>query len=95
MVSYSSFLFFFFVDSAKDAEKEKSKKEGLGTFYNLPHYMKMYEVLKGAYSNYRVSTGTATLFGNHACSYSSRTHMKIYTFQHLLHLIGSQLTFWA
>ncbi|XP_076466851.1 LOW QUALITY PROTEIN: huntingtin-like [Babylonia areolata] len=39
----------------KDSEKEKSKKEGIGSFYNLPQYMKLYEVLKGAYSNYKIS----------------------------------------
>ena len=38
----------------KESEKEKNKKEGIGTFYNLPQYMKLYEVLKGAYSNYKV-----------------------------------------
>ena len=38
----------------KELEKEKNKKEGIGTFYNLPQYMKLYEVLRGAYSNYKV-----------------------------------------
>lgn len=39
----------------KDLEKERNRKEGIGTFYNLPQYMKLYEVLKGAYSNYKIS----------------------------------------
>ena len=42
-------------DTSKDSEKEKHKKEGLGAFYNLPHYMKLYDVIKGAYSNYKIS----------------------------------------
>lgn len=42
-------------DREKEMEKEKSRKEGLGTFYNLPQYMRVYEVLKGAYSNYKIS----------------------------------------
>ena len=41
-------------DASKDGEKDKSKKEGLGTFYNLPHYMRLHEIMKGAYSNYKV-----------------------------------------
>ena len=41
-------------DKEKEAEKSSNKKDGLGAFYNLPHYMKLYEVLKGAYSNYKV-----------------------------------------
>ena len=47
-------VMYAFADSAKETDKEKNKKEGIGTFYNLPHYMKIYEVLRGAYSNYRV-----------------------------------------
>ena len=43
----------FFVE--KETEKDKSKKEGLGTFYTFPHYVKFYEVLKGAYSSYKVN----------------------------------------
>lgn len=41
----------------KEPEKEKSKKDGLGMFYSLPQYMKVYEMLRGAYSNYKVSQG--------------------------------------
>lgn len=43
----------FCIDS-KESDKDKSRKEGIGTFYNLPQYLKLYEVLKGAYSNYKV-----------------------------------------
>ncbi|XP_029645621.1 huntingtin isoform X2 [Octopus sinensis] len=39
----------------KEVEREKNRKEGLGTFYNLPQYMRVYDVLKGAYSNYKIS----------------------------------------
>lgn len=40
-----------------EAEKEKGRKEGggLGVFYSQQHYVKLYEVLRGAYSNYKVS----------------------------------------
>ncbi|XP_013398873.1 huntingtin [Lingula anatina] len=40
-------------EKEKDGDKEKSKKEGIGVFYNLPQYVKFYEVLKGAHSNYQ------------------------------------------
>ena len=43
------------LDKDKELEKERHKKEGLGTFYTLPHYVKLYETFKGAYSNYKVS----------------------------------------
>ncbi|KAK3095770.1 hypothetical protein FSP39_018831 [Pinctada imbricata] len=39
----------------KESEKEKSKKDTLGMFYNSPHYMKLFDVIKGAFSNYKVS----------------------------------------
>ena len=39
----------------KDAEKDKQKKEGVGAFYSLPHYMKLHDILRGAYSNYKMS----------------------------------------
>ena len=42
-------------DKDKEGEKEKTKKEGLGTFYTLPHYVKLFDVLKGAFSNYKVT----------------------------------------
>ena len=45
-------------DKEKEAEKEKNKKDALGMFYSSPHYMKLYDVLKGAYSNYKVCTCT-------------------------------------
>ena len=36
-------------------EKDKvNTKHVLGTFYNIVHYMKLYDTLKGAYSNYKV-----------------------------------------
>nr|CAM12495.1 Huntingtin [Branchiostoma floridae] len=40
-----------------DAEKEPDRpnKSNIGTFWQLPGYMKLYSVLKGAYSNYKVS----------------------------------------
>ena len=46
-----------FVIAEKEEEKQKTKrdKDGIGQFYNLPQYMKIYDVLKGAYSNYKVS----------------------------------------
>jgi len=42
--------------SAKEHENKDTKvrKEGHGTFYMLPHYMKLYDILKGAYANYKV-----------------------------------------
>ena len=42
-------------ESSKDSDKEKNKKEGLGAFYNSPHYMKLYDIIKGAFSNYKIS----------------------------------------
>jgi hypothetical protein len=47
---------FPFTEKEKDTEEKKHKKDGMGTFYNQPHYMKLYDVLKGAYSNYKVRT---------------------------------------
>ncbi|CAH1783183.1 unnamed protein product [Owenia fusiformis] len=51
-------------DSQKDKEsekdKEKNKKEGLGSFYAIPHYMKLYEVMKNAFSNYKISLDLST-----------------------------------
>ena len=43
-----------FLDS-KDSDKDK-RKDGIGAFYNVPQYMKLYDVLKGSYSNFKVST---------------------------------------
>ncbi|XP_056004424.1 huntingtin-like isoform X2 [Ostrea edulis] len=42
-------------EKEQDKEKEKTRKESLGVFHSLPHYMRLYDVLKGAYSNYKVS----------------------------------------
>ncbi|KAK3589444.1 hypothetical protein CHS0354_020780 [Potamilus streckersoni] len=39
----------------KENEKDKNRKEGLGSFYAQPHYLKLYDVIKGAYSNYKIS----------------------------------------
>ncbi|XP_033756060.1 huntingtin-like [Pecten maximus] len=47
-------------DKDKEPEKERNKKDGLGTFYSLPQYMKLYEVLRGAYSTYKISLDLAT-----------------------------------
>lgn len=42
--------------SAKEQESKDTKvrKEGHGAFYMLPHYMKLYDIIKGAYANYKV-----------------------------------------
>ncbi|XP_074640755.1 huntingtin-like [Tubulanus polymorphus] len=51
-----------------DKEDKKNKKDGIGTFYNHPHYMKLYDILKGAYSNYKISldlqVGSSDKFGS-------------------------------
>ena len=46
----------YFVDAGnkeKDSEKQKAK-DGLGSVHNLPHYTRLFDTLKGAYSNYMV-----------------------------------------
>ena len=43
-----------FADKEKDSEKQKNTKDGIGSVHNQPHYTKLYETLKGAYSNYMV-----------------------------------------
>lgn len=40
-------------EKEQEKEKEKARKEFLGVFHSLPHYMKLYDGLKGAYSNYK------------------------------------------
>jgi len=42
--------------SSKEHESKDAKvrKEGHGSFYLLPHYMKLYDMLKGSYANYKV-----------------------------------------
>lgn len=40
-------------EKEQEKEKEKARKDSLGVFHSLPHYMKLYDVLKGAYSNYK------------------------------------------
>ncbi|XP_060084449.1 huntingtin-like [Ylistrum balloti] len=47
-------------DKDKEPERERNKKDGLGTFYSLPQYMKLYEVLRGAYSTYKISLDLGT-----------------------------------
>ncbi|XP_022080674.1 huntingtin-like isoform X2 [Acanthaster planci] len=42
-------------DKAETAEEKKSPKSTYGAFYQLPHYMKLYEVMKSAYNNYKVT----------------------------------------
>lgn len=39
---------------SKDSATEKNKKDSLGAFHHMPHYMHLYDMLKGAYSNYKV-----------------------------------------
>ncbi|XP_005093645.2 huntingtin [Aplysia californica] len=39
---------------SKDSEKDK-KKDGIGAFYNIPQYMKLFDVLRGSYSNFKTS----------------------------------------
>ncbi|GFR89453.1 huntingtin [Elysia marginata] len=40
---------------SKEAEKEKNKKEGLGVFYSIPQYMKLFDIFRGSYSNFKTS----------------------------------------
>ena len=42
------------LETSKDSDKDKNKKESLGTFYNLPQYVKIYDVLKSVYAGYKV-----------------------------------------
>ncbi|XP_070540509.1 huntingtin-like isoform X2 [Ptychodera flava] len=39
----------------KDSKDIKSSKTQLGAFFHLPQYMRLYEVLKGAHSNYKIT----------------------------------------
>lgn len=41
--------------SEKGDKKESVKANAMGYFANAPHYMKIYDLLKSAYSNYKVS----------------------------------------
>ena len=63
--------------SAKEQESKDTKvrKEGHGAFYMLPHYMKLHDILKGAYSNYKVcrhcyATATDAAFCNYCYSFT-------------------------
>ncbi|XP_033632694.1 huntingtin-like isoform X2 [Asterias rubens] len=42
-------------DKLDNTEEKKSPKSTYGAFYQLPHYMKLYEVMKSAFNNYRVT----------------------------------------
>lgn len=42
----------------KKEEKEKKEKVLLGSVFNLPNYMNLYEVMQGAYGNYKISLDT-------------------------------------
>ena len=48
-------LSFVIVDKLDNTEEKKSPKSTYGAFYQLPHYMKLYEVMKSAFNNYRVT----------------------------------------
>ncbi|CAL1538264.1 unnamed protein product [Lymnaea stagnalis] len=39
----------------KDSEKDRNRKDGIGSFYNIPQYVKLFEVLRGSYSNFKTS----------------------------------------
>lgn len=39
----------------KENEKsDKGKKDALGSFYNHPHYLKIYDILKNVFASYKV-----------------------------------------
>ncbi|XP_055860312.1 huntingtin-like [Biomphalaria glabrata] len=40
---------------SKEGDKDKTRKDGVGSFFNIPQYMKLFEVLKGSYSNFKTS----------------------------------------
>ena len=44
-----------------DSSQTLPSKSSIGTFHHLPHYMKLYEIIKGAYANHQVRIGTALL----------------------------------
>ncbi|XP_014662838.1 PREDICTED: huntingtin-like [Priapulus caudatus] len=54
-------------DATKEKKEEKEKKEKvlLGSFFNLPSYMNLYEVMRGAYNNYKL---LKALFGTNLSS---------------------------
>ena len=46
------------VGQSSDAEQSNQgppPKSSIGTFHHLPHYMKLYEIIKGAYANNQVT----------------------------------------
>lgn len=53
------------INTAKSNEKEEKAEKStklcsIASFAHLPHYLKIYEVLKSAYSNYKVSLDSDT-----------------------------------
>ncbi|GFO37998.1 huntingtin-like [Plakobranchus ocellatus] len=43
------------VKDLKEGEKEKNKRDGVGVFYNIPQYMKLFDIIRGSYSNFKTS----------------------------------------
>ncbi|KAH9487495.1 hypothetical protein Btru_075739 [Bulinus truncatus] len=39
----------------KEGEKDKSRKDCVGSFFNIPQYMKLFEILRGSYSNFKTT----------------------------------------
>lgn len=76
------------LESSKETEKEKGRKEGqgLGVFYSQQHYIKIYEVLRGAYSNYKVSSSLSAICHLHATVWKTRWKCC----QQSFHIISSQ-----
>lgn len=48
-----------------DKGEKKDVKNSLGNFVNIPHYMKIYELIKVAYNNYKVSFTNLCFFFVH------------------------------
>lgn len=48
--------FFLFVEASRqtDASGPAQTSKSLGSFYHLPSYLKLYDVLKATYANYKV-----------------------------------------
>ncbi|CAL4185311.1 unnamed protein product, partial [Meganyctiphanes norvegica] len=44
----------------EDRERKNSKSMNIGSFAHLPEYIKLYDMLKNAYTNYKMSLDTAT-----------------------------------
>ena len=41
-------------DTAEHNTQSPPPKSSIGTFHHLPHYMKLYEIIKGAFANNQV-----------------------------------------